>query len=87
LIFGLGTSGFNRKCIEIVVSTLNSLGFFYAYMSRSFYMALMKNSFHIEGFKVFDGFGMVSVHCLEGNQILVGWFYNGCLGEASLEKV
>jgi hypothetical protein len=50
-------------------------------------MALMKNSFHIEGFKVFDGFGMVSVHCLEGNQILVGWFYNGCLGEASLEKV
>jgi len=35
----------------------------------------MKNSFHIGGFKVFDGFGEVIVHCLEGNQILVGWFY------------
>jgi hypothetical protein len=31
-------------------------------------MASMKNSFHIGGFKVFDGFGKVFVHCLEGNQ-------------------
>ncbi len=31
----------------------------------------MKNSFHIGGgFKVFDGFGKVFVHC----QILVAWF-------------
>jgi hypothetical protein len=50
-------------------------------------MVSTKNSFHIGGFKVFDGFGKVFVHCLKGNQILVGWFYNGCVGEASLEKL
>jgi hypothetical protein len=90
LIFGLGTRGLNKKCIEIVVSTLNSLGFFFLmHMWRFFFTWFRRRTVFTleEGSRFLMGLARSFVHCLKGNQILVGWFYNGCVGEASLEKL